>query len=168
MVAGAKCTAAGMISSLRRSSHRQCWPSKEKSALARAARVHSSRLWYNRDFRRLALCYLHACMYVCMSTTLMDSSSEFQKLSFAPGVTVEGQFLASLAPDRTPRESKCDCKPRVMAPHVVGPTDAARPQPLSQPLLEKEHGQAWETEATQSGVSEDSQRFWHVLVSQDI
>ena len=157
MAADAKCTAAGMISSLRRSSHRQCWPSKEKSALARAARVYSSRLWYNRDFRRLALCYMHACMYVCMSTTLMDSSSEFQKLSFAPGVTVEGQFLASLAP---PRESKCDCKPRVMAAHV-GPTDAARPQPL----LETEQGQAWETEATQSGVSEDSQRFWHVLVS---
>jgi len=158
MVAEAKYKAEGMICSLRRSTHRQCWPSKEKSALARAARVYSSRLWYNSDLRRLALCYMHACMYVCMSTTLMDSSSEFQKLSFAPGVTVEGQFLASLAP---PRESKCDCKPRVMAADV-GPTEAARPQ---QPFLEKEQGQSWETEETQSGVSEDSQRFWHVLVS---
>ena len=29
---------------------------------------------------------------------MLDTSSEFHELSFAPGVTMEGQFLASLAP----------------------------------------------------------------------
>ena len=36
----------------------------------------------------------------------MDSSSEFNQLGFAPGITIEGQYLASLVPTRS-SSSKC-------------------------------------------------------------
>jgi hypothetical protein len=42
-------------------------------------------------------------------TTVMDSSSEFHQLAFAHGATVEGQFLASLAP-ATRGGSACSCR----------------------------------------------------------
>lgn len=42
-------------------------------------------------------------------TTVMDSSSEFHQLAFAHGATVEGQFLASLAP-ATRDGSTCSCR----------------------------------------------------------
>jgi hypothetical protein len=42
-------------------------------------------------------------------TTVMDSSSEFHQLAFAHGATVEGQFLASLAP-ATRGASTCSCR----------------------------------------------------------
>eukprot|EP00960_Hanusia_phi_P076254 768536-Hanusia_phi.AAC.14 len=48
---------------------------------------------------------LFYCIFAYLKT-LMDSSSEFNQLGFAPGVTIEGQYLASLVPTRS-FSSKC-------------------------------------------------------------
>ena len=87
--------------------------------------------------KRSALLTCCICAYL---TTMMDSSSEFQHLAFAPGVTVEGQFLASLAP---PRESVCAC--RASPATAVPEKQSAKPERLEEP--ENVH-----------------ERFWRVLV----
>ena len=87
-------------------------------------------------------------------TTVMDSSSEFQQLAFAPGVTVEGQFLASLAP---PRESVCSCRAKsTKARRTADETAASSTLPG--------RDQTGTEEMLWQGGIEDSQRFWHVRV----
>ena len=104
--------------------------------------------------------FLLTCLICAYLTTLMDSSSEFQHLSFAPGVTVEGQFLASLAPQRE-RTSACSCPgPSIFSSQTTSPASA--------PLLEKRTKNEREEEAISRGTGQDythAQRFWHVLVN---
>jgi hypothetical protein len=100
--------------------------------------------------KRSALLTSCICAYL---TTMMDSSSEFQHLAFAPHVTVEGQFLASLAP---PRDSVCACR----APSVKAAPDhrAATVAPGLDDSTGRQEAKMQEPE----GVHE---RFWRVLVS---
>lgn len=94
---------------------------------------------------------LTCCMCACL-TTMMDSSSEFQHLAFAPGVTVEGQFLASLAP---PRESVCTC--RASSAHAASDKRSARQHTLGD-ASEEQWG------ATTQKLENVHERFWRVLV----
>jgi len=90
---------------------------------------------------------LIVCIFACLATA-MDSSAEFHHLAFGPGVSVEGQFLASLAPQR-------DCVCSANRQTAVPPT-ASAPRPS------EEDGVA--DEVVLGGAEDDTQRYWHVLV----
>ena len=77
-------------------------------------------------------------------TTVMDSSSEFHQLAFAHGATVEGQFLASLAP-ATRGGSTCSCRDK------AGTSAKARASGGGEDTM-------WH------GGVDDSQRFFRVRV----
>ena len=77
-------------------------------------------------------------------TTVMDSSSEFHQLAFAHGATVEGQFLASLAP-ATRGGSTCSCRDK------AGTSAKAR-------------ASGGEEDTMWHGGLDDSQRFFRVRV----
>ena len=83
-------------------------------------------------------------------TTVMDSSSEFHQLAFAHGVTVEGQFLASLAP-ATRGEATCPCR-------------AAQDNVMTAGASAKQGASAVKDETTRHARADDSQRFWRVRV----
>lgn len=83
-------------------------------------------------------------------TTVMDSSSEFHQLAFAHGVTVEGQFLASLAP-ATRGEATCPCR-------------AAQENVMTAGASSKESANRGKDEAMWNAGADDSQRFWRVRV----
>jgi ATP-dependent Clp protease adapter protein ClpS len=99
------------------------------------------------------------CMFVYL-TTVMDSSSEFHHLAFPPGVTIEGQFLASLAPSREPT---CECQARPSAAGGGGKGLAVGKSSFSTQRAtdSSKFGAVWD------GGSEGSQRFWHVRLHND-
>mmetsp|Transcript_31707 Transcript_31707/g.46364 ORF Transcript_31707/g.46364 Transcript_31707/m.46364 type:complete len:171 (-) Transcript_31707:574-1086(-) len=93
---------------------------------------------------------LIVCIFACLATA-MDSSAEFHHLAFGPGVSVEGQFLASLAPQRD-----CVCSTN---------RQTAVPPAASAPRPSEEDGVA--DEVVLGGAEDDTQRYWHVLLHDD-
>lgn len=86
-------------------------------------------------------------------TTVMDSSSEFHQLAFAHGVTVEGQFLASLAP-ATRGEATCPCR-------------AAQDNVMTASASSNQGASGVKDESMWNAGADDSQRFWRVRLHDD-
>lgn len=95
-------------------------------------------------------CFLIFCIFAGKQT-LLDTSSEFDQLSFAPGVTMEGQFLASLAPS----SSRLGC----VCPQTVKQDDAHILRAAQQPMLQLLNVNQAQKDA------EDP--FWQVMLHDD-
>lgn len=109
---------------------------------------------------------LLCCMFAVHPTTIIDSSSEFQQLAFAPGVTVEGQFLASLAPER---DTTCACpaSSQPMTPAVAPSPDMDGRAARQEAAWRKGGAGVTQPSLDRGSEREDAGRFWRVHLHDD-